>query len=118
MVNKGNQMEGEGSLELGEHLMREAISGHQRQSDEGEGSLELGEHLMREAISGHQRQSDEGEGSLELGEHLIVAGLGGLMCLLLPGNACLDRTARGGACLLPPHVALGFEQCDRRRSCS
>jgi len=65
--------EGEGGLELGEHLMREAISGHQRQSDEGEGGLELGEHLMREAISGHQRQSDEGEGGLELGTSPLLA---------------------------------------------
>ena len=52
--------EGEGGLELGEHLMREAISGQQRQSDGGR--LCGRAHLMREAISGQQRQSDGGRG--------------------------------------------------------
>ena len=37
------------------HLMREAILGHQRQSEVIRGHLELG-HLMREAIRGHIRQ--------------------------------------------------------------
>jgi hypothetical protein len=43
------------------HLMREAISAHQRilrgHQEAIRGHLELG-HLMREAISAHQRQSD------------------------------------------------------------
>jgi hypothetical protein len=43
----------EGELES-DHLMREAIRGHQRQSRELES-----DHLMREAIRGHQRQSRE-----------------------------------------------------------
>ena len=63
--------EGEGGLELGEHLMREAISGHQRHSDGGRLCGRV--HLMREAISGDQRQSEEGEGGLELGTSPLLA---------------------------------------------
>jgi len=50
------------------HLMREAIRGHQRQSEviRGNQSLLGRTHLMREAIRGHQRQSEVIRGNQSL----------------------------------------------------
>jgi hypothetical protein len=49
----------EGRSNLLGPLMREALIGHQRQSEAITRGLELLELLMREAIRGHQRQSPE-----------------------------------------------------------
>ena len=51
--------------------MREAIRGHQRQSEAIARGLELLELLMREAIRGHQRQSEAITRGLELLQPLL-----------------------------------------------
>ena len=77
----------EGELES-DHLMREVIRGHQRQSRELES-----DHLMREAIRGHQRQSRELESDhLRLLLHRRAEGacVGGLL------RRVVERVAESG----------------------
>jgi hypothetical protein len=64
---------GEAALAMHRHLMREAIRGHQRQSEVirvGEAALAMHRHLMREAIRGHQRSSEAIRGSARDAPHL------------------------------------------------
>ena len=71
---RGHQRQSEAitrGLELLELLMREAIRGHQRQSEAITQGLELLELLMREAIRGHQRQSEAITRGLELLQPLL-----------------------------------------------
>ena len=71
---RGHQRQSEAitrGLELLELLMREAIRCHQRQSEAITRGLELLELLMREAIRGHQRQSEAITRGLELLQPLL-----------------------------------------------
>jgi hypothetical protein len=71
---------GEAALAMHRHLMREAIRGHQRQSEVirvGEAALAMHRQLMRvairghQALRGHQRPSEAIRGSARDAPHLM-----------------------------------------------